>query len=320
MTARKKGLGRGLEALLGSATPDAPANASVQSLPLAQLRPGKYQPRQSIDPQALEELAASIRAQGMIQPIAVRPLVLGAPDKGYEIIAGERRFRAAQLLAMPEVPVVVHEVDDQAALAMALIENLQRKDLNAMEEAEGISRLIEDFGLTHEQAAQAVGRSRSATSNLLRLLQLPTAIQQAVREGAIDAGHARVLVNLTAPEQRAMLAAIAEEGLSVREVESRARLLGLATGADPSAAEVGNGSPPDGDAGPVAGTRVARSSAKPMTPDWQQMQTALADALGLPVVLTPKKLGGEVRIRFTSNDEFDGLLQRVFGADRLRHD
>lgn len=314
MTMRKKGLGRGLEALLGSAPAGLPGSAAVQSLPVSQLRPGKYQPRRTIDSDSLEELAASIRAQGMIQPIAVRPLVLGEPDQGYEIIAGERRYRAALSLSMHEVPVVVHEVDDQAALAMALIENLQRKDLNAMEEAHGISRLIEEFGLTHEQAAQAVGRSRSATSNLLRLLQLPSAIQQAVRDGAIDAGHARVLVNLSAPQQKVMLEAIASEGLSVREVESRARLLGLV----PQHTQVA--SPPHlGSDQPTSGDPARRPS-RLLNADWQKMQTELADALGLPVVLTSKQKGGEVRIRFASMEEFDGLLERVFGPNALRRD
>lgn len=313
---RKKGLGRGLEALLGSSTSSGNSGATaVQALPIDQLRPGKYQPRKQMDGEALEELAASIRAQGMIQPIAVRPLVPGDPQEGYEIIAGERRYRAALSLALQEVPVVVHEVDDQAALAMALIENLQRQDLNSMEEAEGIARLIEDFGLTHEQAAKAVGRSRSATSNLLRLLQLPSFLQQAVRDATIDAGHARVLVGLPAAQQRAMLTAIAAEGLSVREVESRARLLGLmpseghAKGSDSLRGTSGSqASSPGSD-------RVGR-----VTPDWQKMQTDLADALGLPVVLMPKKKGGELRIRFSSAEEFDGLLERVFGQTMLRQD
>jgi ParB family chromosome partitioning protein len=251
-----------------------------------------------MDPEALEELAASIQAQGMIQPIAVRPLVLGRADQGYEIIAGERRYRAALSLGLSEVPVVVHEVDDQAALAMALIENLQRKDLNAMEEAEGISRLIKDFGLTHEQAAQAVGRSRSATSNLLRLLQLPTIVQEAIRSGAVDAGHARVLVGLPAAHQRTMLEMIQSEGLSVRDVEARARLLGIVDGASSTA----NPATP-----PIAPHKHAT-----LSPDWQKMQTDIADLLGLPVVLSPKAKGGELRIRFSSNEEFDGLLERFF--------
>ena len=298
MTARKKGLGRGLEALLGSSPPDVGSADAIRALPLDQLRPGKYQPRQSMDPQALEELAASIQAQGMIQPIAVRPLVLGRADQGYEIIAGERRYRAAVSLGLSEVPVVVHEVDDQAALAMALIENLQRKDLNAIEEAEGISRLIKDFGLTHEQAAQAVGRSRSATSNLLRLLQLPAIVQEAIRSGAVDAGHARVLVGLPAAHQRTMLEMIQSEGLSVRDVEARARLLGIVDGTSPEA--------------PAASRSAAPQKRSTLSPDWQKMQTDIADILGLPVALHPKAKGGELRIRFSSNEEFDGLLERFF--------
>lgn len=298
MTARKKGLGRGLEVLLGSSPPDLGSADAIRALPLDQLRPGKYQPRQSMDPQALEELAASIQAQGMIQPIAVRPLVLGRADQGYEIIAGERRYRAAVSLGLSEVPVVVHEVDDQAALAMALIENLQRKDLNAIEEAEGISRLIKDFGLTHEQAAQAVGRSRSATSNLMRLLQLPAIVQEAIRSGAVDAGHARVLVGLPAAHQRTMLEMIQSEGLSVRDVEARARLLGIVDGA-PSVA-------------PATSRSAAPQKRPTLSPDWQKMQTDIADILGLPVVLNPKAKGGELRIRFSSNEEFDGLLERFF--------
>jgi ParB family chromosome partitioning protein len=298
MNARKKGLGRGLEALLGSSPPDVGSADAIRALPLDQLRPGKYQPRQSMDPQALEELAASIQAQGMIQPIAVRPLVLGRADQGYEIIAGERRYRAAVSLGLSEVPVVVHEVDDQAALAMALIENLQRKDLNAIEEAEGISRLIKDFGLTHEQAAQAVGRSRSATSNLLRLLQLPAIVQEAIRSGAVDAGHARVLVGLPAAHQRTMLEMIQSEGLSVRDVEARARLLGIVDGTSPEA--------------PPASRSVASQKRSTLSPDWQKMQTDIADILGLPVALNPKAKGGELRIRFSSNEEFDGLLERLF--------
>lgn len=305
MTARKKGLGRGLEALLGSSPPDLGSASDVRALPLDQLRPGKYQPRQSMDPQALEELAASIQAQGMIQPIAVRPLVLGRADQGYEIIAGERRYRAAMSLGLSEVPVVVHEVDDQAALAMALIENLQRKDLNAIEEAEGISRLIKDFGLTHEQAAQAVGRSRSATSNLLRLLQLPTTVQEAIRVGAVDAGHARVLVGLPPAHQRTMLEMIQSEGLSVRDVEARARLLGLVEGTSSIATPL-----------PPSGRPPKRAT---LSPDWQKMQTDIADTLGLPVMLCPKAKGGELRIRFSSTEEFDGLVERFF-PDMTRSD
>lgn len=305
MITRKKGLGRGLEALLGSANTSAEAPLSNQSVPLAQLIPGRYQPRRHIDPESLQELADSIRAQGMIQPIAVRPIsgdVKSAGEGRFEIIAGERRYRAAQSLGLSEVPVVVHEVDDQAALAMALIENLQRKDLNAMEEAQGIGRLIEEFGLTHEQAAQAVGRSRSATSNLLRLLQLPQAVQDAIRAGEIDAGHARVLVGLQPAHQRALLETIKAEGLSVREVESRARFLGPAPGLIQTDALL------DEAKGPRGGRNQPSSKT---SPDWLGMQSQLADLLGLSVRLIQKKRGGEIQIRFSSNEEFDGFFERI---------
>jgi len=185
---KKKGLGRGLDALLGGAAPNPQATANQQTLEMSALKPGKYQPRQDMEQESLDELADSIRAQGIMQPLLVRPLGgkagAGTPGGGprFEIIAGERRYRAAKIAGLQEVPVIVREVDDQAALAMALIENLQREDLTALEEAQGIDRLIREFGLTHEVAAKAVGRSRSATSNLLRLLQLPVAVQTMLRE------------------------------------------------------------------------------------------------------------------------------------------
>ena len=202
---KKKGLGRGLDALLGGASPASTQKSAQQSLAIALLKPGKYQPRQAMNGQSLEELADSIRAQGIMQPLLVRPLARSSTGSAnYEIIAGERRFRAAQIAGLKEVPVLVRDVDDQAALAMALIENLQREDLTVLEEAQGIDRLIREFGLTHEQAAKAVGRSRSATTNLLRLLQLPAPVQQLLREQTIDAGHARALLPLPAMQQRAL--------------------------------------------------------------------------------------------------------------------
>ncbi|NBW01000.1 MAG: ParB/RepB/Spo0J family partition protein, partial [Betaproteobacteria bacterium] len=217
---KKKGLGRGLDALLGGASPVSSQKSAQQSLAITLLKPGKYQPRQAMNGQSLEELADSIRAQGIMQPLLVRPLGRSAAGTAsYEIIAGERRFRAAQIAGLKEVPVLVREVDDQAALAMALIENLQREDLTVLEEAQGIDRLIREFGLTHEQAAKAVGRSRSATTNLLRLLQLPGPVQQLLREQTIDAGHARALLPLPAMQQRALAQRIVAEGLSVREAE-----------------------------------------------------------------------------------------------------
>jgi len=255
-----------------------------------------------MDSQALQELADSIRAQGVIQPIVVRRLGrTGGP--AYEIIAGERRFRAAQMAGLAQVPVVIKSADDQSALAMALIENLQRQDLSALEEAQGIARLINEFGLTHEQAAQAVGRSRSATTNLLRLLSLPEAIQQHLRDGLLEAGHARVLLGLPAAAAKALAQIAVAQKLSVREVEARARRLALA---DPKS----SGKP----------NKPGKGQVGPGQADWDRMQEDLADVLGLTVRLTPKGKagGGELRVQFSSLDEFQGLLERLM-PDRAGH-
>lgn len=247
-----------------------------------------------MDETALQELADSIRRQGVLQPIVVRPINSGLDTVAYEIIAGERRFRASKLAGLTEIPAVVKAVDDQTALAIALIENLQRRDLSALEEAQGISRLINEFGLTHEQAAQAVGRSRSATTNLLRLLQLTEPVQAYLRGGQIEAGHARVLLTLSPPQQRALAELVVAQGLSVREVEERARKLNT-TGRSP--------------------TRAGRQpSSVEGAADWRRMEDALSDQLGLVVVLKPKSLGGELRVQFNSPEEFEGLLQRLMPA------
>jgi len=298
---KKKGLGRGLEALLGTGGAN-PLTTEVDQLPLSQIQAGQYQPRQSMDNQALQELADSIRAQGVIQPIVVRRLGrTGGP--AYEIIAGERRFRAAQLAGLAQVPVVIKSADDQSALAMALIENLQRQDLSALEEAQGIARLINEFGLTHEQAAQAVGRSRSATTNLLRLLSLPEAIQQHLRDGLLEAGHARVLLGLPAAAAKALAQIAVAQKLSVREVEARARRLALS---DPKSAG--------------KASKAGQDRARAGQADWDRMQEDLADALGLTVRLTPKGKagGGELKVQFSSSDEFQGLLDRLM-PDRMGH-
>jgi ParB family chromosome partitioning protein len=286
---KKKGLGRGLDALLGGPSLASTQKSAQQSLAISLLKPGKYQPRQAMNGQSLEELADSIRAQGIMQPLLVRPLARSAAAgaAGYEIIAGERRFRAAQIAGLKEVPVLVRDVDDQAALAMALIENLQREDLTVLEEAQGIDRLIREFGLTHEQAAKAVGRSRSATTNLLRLLQLPAPVQQLLREQTIDAGHARALLPLPAVQQRALAQRIVAEGLSVREAE---RLVAK------SQAMIGSKKP-----GPKAAPSASR--------DWMRVQDQISDALGLPVVLKQARGGrGELTIRFSNMDELDGVI------------
>jgi ParB family transcriptional regulator, chromosome partitioning protein len=287
---KKKGLGRGLDALLGGAVPDLKTGATQQSLSIGVLQPGKYQPRQGMDEEALHELAESIRAQGIMQPLLVRPISGGA-GKSHEIIAGERRFRAAQIAGLKEVPVIIREVDDQAALAMALIENLQRQDLSALEEAQGIDRLIREFGLTHEQAAKAVGRSRSATSNLLRLLQLPAAVQVMLRDQSIDAGHARALIPLPSAQQRALAERIIAEKLSVRDTE---RLV----------AKIASG---------AASLPSAKSAAKKATrkgqQDWARVQDQLSDLLGLPVILKQGRGSrGELVIRFSNFDELDGVI------------
>ncbi len=285
---KKKGLGRGLDELLGGAGPASTQKSAQQSLAISLLKPGKYQPRQAMNGQSLEELADSIRAQGIMQPLLVRPLARSAAGAAnYETIAGERRFRAAQIAGLKEVPVLVRDVDDQAALAMALIENLQREDLTVLEEAQGIDRLIREFGLTHEQAAKAVGRSRSATTNLLRLLQLPAPVQQLLRDQTIDAGHARALLPLPAMQQRALAQRIVAEGLSVREAE---RLVAKSQAT-------------------IASKKSGAKAAPPASRDWMRVQDQISDALGLPVVLKQARGGrGELTIRFSNMDELDGVI------------
>lgn len=223
---RASRLGRGLDSLLGDdisllddlAQPPG-SEKGTQTVNLSLIERGKYQPRLSMDEAGLDELAESIKEQGVMQPILVRVKTSRNKVKKYEIIAGERRFRAAQLAGLKEVPVIVREVDDQRAAVMALIENIQREDLNPLEEAKGIQRLLDEFGLTHEAAAQAIGRSRSATSNLLRLLNLATPVQELVAQRALDMGHARALLALDAAEQLMLAQKIVQEGLSVRETE-----------------------------------------------------------------------------------------------------
>jgi ParB family chromosome partitioning protein len=293
-TKKPKGLGLGLEALLGPRVSDAPpAEGPPTTLRLSQIKPGRYQPRTRMDEGALYELAESIRSQGVMQPILVRPL---APH-GWEIIAGERRFRAAQLAGLDEVPVLVREVPDEAAAVMALIENIQREDLNPLEEAQGLQRLISEFGLTHEQAAQAVGRSRSAASNLLRLLHLSPAVQQMLLAGDLDMGHARALLPLDAAQQILAANQVAARKLSVREAEQLATRL-----------QAGRG---DGDGGARA---RAPAAAKPR--DLLRIEEQLADRLTAPVEIRLRGKGqraqrGEVAIGFGSLDELQGLLERL---------
>jgi ParB family chromosome partitioning protein len=295
-TKKPKGLGLGLEALLGPKVADPAGTAEQPSrLHLDRLQPGRYQPRTRMDEGALYELAQSIRSQGVMQPVLVRPLGgPGTPGEGrYEIIAGERRFRAAKLAGLDEVPVLVREVPDESAAVMALVENIQREDLNPLEEAQGLQRLVADFGLTHEQAAQAVGRSRSAASNLLRLLQLAEPVQQMLMAGDLDMGHARALLPLDKAQQVLAAHEVVARKLSVREAER----LAARQAAPP---------PP-----PRAAAREAGQSS-----DIRRLQERLADHLAAPVALritrrTRRGEQGEVAIAFGSLDELDALLQRM---------
>jgi ParB family chromosome partitioning protein len=296
VTKKPKGLGLGLEALLGPKVPDTPAAAPEgppSVLPLAALRPGVYQPRTRMDEGSLYELAQSIKSQGVMQPILVRPV---AEPGHYEIIAGERRFRAAQLAGLDEVPVLVKPVADEAAAVMALIENIQREDLNPLEEAQGLQRLVRDFGLTHEQAAQAVGRSRSAASNLLRLLNLAASVQQMLLAGDLEMGHARALLALPAAEQVMAAQEVAAKKLSVREAE---RLVARQTAGGASAAK---GRP-----------------AAPKPRDIARLEERLADTLTAPVEIRLRKGragAGEIAIPFASLDELDALLDKLGATER----
>jgi len=292
-TKKPKGLGRGLDALLGADGPalqgldkSSPDGAPPSTLPVARMRAGKYQPRTRMDEGALGELAESIRTQGIMQPILVRPL--GADHPGfYEIIAGERRFRAAQLAGLKEVPVLVREVPDENAAVMALIENIQREDLNPLEEAQGVRRLLDEFGLTHEQAAQAIGRSRSATSNLLRLLNLANPVQTMLLAGDIDMGHARALLAVDAATQIQLANQVIAKRLSVREAEKLVARAGR-----------------DGAATPA---RRGASASRDVT----RLEEALSDQLGTRVSL---KLGakerGQIVIDFHGWDHLSSLLER----------
>jgi len=301
-TKKNKGLGRGLEALLGPTATDTPSAAedgAPSVLSLDNMVAGVYQPRTRMDEGALYELAESIKAQGIMQPILVRRLSTGANAGKYEIIAGERRFRAAKLAGLSEVPVLVRDVPDQAAAAMALIENIQREDLNPLEEAQGLQRLIKEFGLTHEDAAQAVGRSRSAASNLLRLLNLADAVQTMLMAGDLDMGHARALLSLDKAAQITAANQISAKKLSVREAESLAKKIG---------AEF---------------ALVAQKPKKEKSRDLKRVEEELADLLTAQVEIrikkTVKRHGrmeemGELAIAFGSLDALNGIIDKLRAA------
>ena len=305
VTKKPKGLGRGLEALLGPKVQDAPSGVSESgtsdapsTLLLEDMVPGMYQPRTRMDEGALYELAESIKAQGIMQPILVRKLTEGESAGKYEIIAGERRFRASRLAGLDRVPVLVRDVPNEAAAAMALIENIQREDLNPLEQAQGLQRLVREFGLTHEAAAQAVGRSRSAASNLLRLLNLADPVQTMLMAGDIDMGHARALLTLDRATQITAANQISARKMSVREAESLAKKLG---------AEF---------------QLVTQKPKKEKSRDVRRVEEELSDLLMAEVEVKVKKrvkrLGkieemGELTIAFGSLDELNGLIEKLRG-------
>ncbi len=282
--ARQKGLGRGLDALLGGDEPPAaPGEESMRELAIDALQPGKYQPRTRMDQDTLKELAESIKSQGVMQPILVRPITGGR----YEIVAGERRWRAARIAGLASVPALVREIPDQQALAVALIENIQREDLNCLEEAHGIQRLIQEFGMTHATAAEAVGRSRAAVTNLLRLLELAPPVRELLAQGKLDMGHARALLALPAGRQLELAREVVAKQLSVREVEKR----------------VG---------GQIRKPPAHRALQQPDR-DIVRLESDLSDRLGTTVSIKTgaKKGSGKLIIAYGSLDQLDALLSKL---------
>ena len=308
MTAKKTGLGRGLDALLGdvnmgdvdlaptpAAAGAAPADGDLRRIPVDLLHRGTYQPREDMHPEALEELADSIRAQGIVQPIVVRPIA-NRDDSGaqqyaqeYEIIAGERRWRAAQIAGLDDIPAVVRDIPDAAAIAVALIENIQRENLNPLEEAQALRRLIDEFELTHQETAEAIGRSRTAVSNLLRLLDLGAAVKKLLQSGDLEMGHARALLGIADMSRQGEIAAqIARRGLSVRETEALVkRLL-------------------------KGGNKPAKTTGRSLDPDIRRLQDDLSERLGARVSIQHGGKGrGKLVVSYNSLDELDGILAHI---------
>ena len=277
--AKMKGLGRGLDALLGSDNSGG-EKGDLRTLQISQLKPGRYQPRTHFDETALDELAESIRTQGLMQPILVRP-----DGDQFEIIAGERRWRAAQRAGLTEVPVLLKDVREEAVAAMALIENIQREDLNAIEQAHGLQRLIQEFGMTHDAVAQSVGKSRAAVSNLLRLLNLSKPVQDMLTAGLIEMGHARALLPLHAAQQRELAHEIEEKGLSVREVERRAAKL-------------------------KEGVRDKQAK-KSVPRDIRRLEEALSETLGMEARIHMSRHGGRLSLGFSDAEQLQGLLEKL---------
>jgi ParB family transcriptional regulator, chromosome partitioning protein len=307
MNTKKPSLGRGLTALMGQPGPPQPAPAPLTPspippgdrltrLPLDILERGRYQPRSHMDQEALQALAASIRSQGVVQPIVVRPIAATTPSGGqrYEIIAGERRWRAAQLANLPDIPAIVRDVPDETAISVALIENIQREDLNPLEEARALERLIGEFSMTHQQAADAVGRSRVAVSNLLRLLDLAPEVSDHLEARALEMGHARALLGLMTRRQQVEVAAIVvKKGLSVRETEAIVRRMAQ----------------PGPDAG---GADKAAAAATASDPDVQRLELDLSEKLGARVAIQHTRSGkGKVVVSYNSLDELDGILEHI---------
>ena len=310
MSQKKPSLGRGLNALMGATDTPRPPMAMPAAAPLAAapvtgpladrltrlpldiLQRGRYQPRSHMDQEALNELAASIRSQGVVQPIVVRPIEATTATGGqrYEIIAGERRWRAAQLAQLADIPAIVRDVPDETAISVALIENIQREDLNPLEEARALERLISEFSMTHQQAAEAVGRSRAAVSNLLRLLDLAPEVCDQLEARALEMGHARALLGLTTRRQQVEVAAlVVKKGLSVRETEAIVRRMGQ-SGAERTQA-------------PVAASA---------DPDVQRLEVDLAEKLGARVVIQHTRSGkGKLVVSYNSLDELDGILEHI---------
>ncbi|MCP1673379.1 ParB family chromosome partitioning protein [Natronocella acetinitrilica] len=280
---KKRGLGKGLDALLGSATSANPDDGgTLRRLPVDLLQRGRYQPRRDMDPAALQELADSIRSQGILQPLVVRAI----DEERYEIVAGERRWRAAQLAGLDRVPAIVREIPDEVALAVGLIENIQREDLNPLEEAFALERLIDEFGMTHQAVSEAVGRSRAAVSNLLRLLELNDDVKRLVAEGRLEMGHARALAALKGGVQSEVAARVVARALSVRATESIVRKL-------------------------LESERPGRRPQK-LDPDIRRLQDDLTDRLGASVQIQQSRGGaGKLVIQYTSLDELDGILGRI---------
>ena len=278
--AKMKGLGRGLDALLGGDSGGAGDKGDLRTLPISQLKPGRYQPRTHFDETALDELAESIRNQGLMQPILVR-----TDADQYEIIAGERRWRAAQRAGLTEVPVLIKDVREEAVAAMALIENIQREDLNAIEQAHGLQRLIQEFGMTHDAVAQSVGKSRAAVSNLLRLLNLAKPVQDMLTAGLIEMGHARALLPLHATQQKELAHEIEEKGLSVREVERRAARF------------------KEGD--------TARAAKKSVPRDIRRLEETLSETLGMEARVHMSRHGGRLTLVFSDAEQLQGMLEKL---------